>query len=129
MPKFKFGKLVRDKIVDRQIASGAKPQYRMLNEAEHKVALVEKIIEEAHEILQAGEAEVAAEIADVQQAIDDLKEKFGLSAADIASAQTAKNDKNGAFKKGIYVEHVEVDDSDEWVDYYKKNADRYPEID
>jgi predicted house-cleaning noncanonical NTP pyrophosphatase (MazG superfamily) len=128
MPKFKFGKLVRDKIVDHQIASGAIPTYRSLSNSEHKVALVEKIIEEAQEILQAGESEVAAEIADVQQAIDDLREKFGLSANDITGAQALKNDKNGAFKKGIYVEHVEVPADDDWVAYYKKNADRYPEI-
>jgi predicted house-cleaning noncanonical NTP pyrophosphatase (MazG superfamily) len=128
MRKFKFGKLVRDKIIDHQIATGAKPSYRILSDSEHKTALVDKIIEEATEILQAGEKEVAAEIADVQQAIDDLKEKFGLSADDIAGAQAAKNDKNGAFKKGIYVEHVEVADEDRWIDYFTQNAGRYPEI-
>ncbi len=30
MLKFQFNKLVRDKIVDQQIASGAKPHYRAL---------------------------------------------------------------------------------------------------
>ncbi len=129
MPKYKFGKLVRDKIVDHQLAAGAKPVYRTLDDTEHKSALVDKIIEEAREILQASEADVAAEIADVQQAIDDLREKLGLSSAKVTEMQAAKNEKNGAFKKGIYVEHVEVPPDDDWVAYYKKNADRYPEID
>jgi predicted house-cleaning noncanonical NTP pyrophosphatase (MazG superfamily) len=128
MPTFKFAKLVRDKIVDYQIASGAKPTYRQLSPDEHKRELVNKIIEEAREITEAAVADVADEIADVQQAVDDLKEKFGLSDADIAEAQTKKNDKNGAFKQGLFVESVELADDDTWADYYRQNADRYPEI-
>lgn len=128
MPKFRFSKLVRDKIVDHQIASGAKPSFRQLNADEHKQELVNKIIEEAKEITQAAPNEVAAEIADVQQAIDDLKELYGLDSEDVSQAQHAKNEKNGAFKKGLYVDYVEVKDGDQWIDYYRKNADRYPEV-
>lgn len=108
MPKFKFAKLVRDKIVEHQEASGAKPHFRQLTASEHKQELVNKIAEEAHEITQAGPDEIAAEIADVQQAIDGLKELYGVSDADVAKAQDAKNQKNGAFKKGLYVDYVEV---------------------
>ena len=129
MPKFKFGKLVRDKIVEHQLASGAKPVYRQLDATEHQHALVHKVIEEALEIVGAEADAVAAEIADVQQALDDLIEKVGLSKADIAQAQAQKNEKNGAFKKGLFIEYVEVADDDAWADYYRKNADRYPEID
>jgi predicted house-cleaning noncanonical NTP pyrophosphatase (MazG superfamily) len=128
MPKFKFAKLVRDKIVDHQLASGAKPSFRSLSLDEHKQELINKIVEEAKEIALAKPEETAAEIADVQQAIDDLKELHRLTDADIAKAQNEKNEKNGAFKKGLYVDYVEVDEDNQWVDYYRKNADRYPEI-
>lgn len=128
MPKFKFAKLVRDKIVDHQVASGAKPVYRQLNDNEHKHELVNKIVEEAGEIVAAAPEEIAAEIADVQQALDDLKEKYNLSDEDIAKAQKVKNDKNGAFKKGLFVDYVELDENDRWVEYYRENADRYPEM-
>lgn len=128
MPKFKFNKLVRDKIVDNQIASGALPKYRILSDAEHKKQLILKVIEEAKEMIQARQEELASEIADVQQALDDFKEKCNLTNKDIAEAQQAKIDKNGAFKKGIFVEYVEVDDNDKWVKYYRSNAKRYPEI-
>lgn len=50
MPKFKFAKLVRDKIVEHQIASGATPTYRQLSPDEHKNELIKKIIEESQEI-------------------------------------------------------------------------------
>jgi len=128
MPTFEFRKLVRDDIVNHQVASGARPEYRILSPEEHKKELVRKIIEEAGEILDAGPESVAEEIADVQQALDDLKTKYGLSDDDIAEAQTAKNAKNGAFSKGIYIERVEVPEGDAWVEYYRNNPDRYPEI-
>lgn len=128
MPTFKFDKLVRDKIVDHQIASGAKPAYHVLDAAAHKRELVRKITEEAEEILGAPADAVAEEIADVQQALDDLKALYGVNDADVAAAQKAKNDKNGAFKKGLYVDAVTVDEADKWVSYYRDNADRYPEI-
>lgn len=128
MLKFKFSKLVRDKIVEHQIASGAKPSFRQLTPEEHKLALIHKIAEEAEEIAQARPEEIAAEIADVQQAIDDLRELYGLAAEDILKAQELKNAKNGAFKKGHFVDYVEVDADNQWVNYYRKNADRYPEI-
>lgn len=127
MLRFQFNKLVRDKIVDHQIASGAKPTYHMLDSEGHKRELVNKIVEEAWEITQAPPDEVAAEIADVQQAIDDLKEPYHVSNADVAKAQAEKNEKNGAFKKGVYIDHVAVNEDDKWVAYYRKNADRYLE--
>jgi predicted house-cleaning noncanonical NTP pyrophosphatase (MazG superfamily) len=128
MPKFKFSKLVRDKVVDHQLASGAKLSFRQLNAEEHKKELINKVIEEAGEITHAAPHEVAAEIADVQQAIDDLKELYALKNEDISRAQDAKNKKKGAFKKGFYVDYVELKDGDEWIGYFRKNADRYPEI-
>ncbi len=128
MPKFKFSKLVRDKLIDRYVASGAKPVFRRLSPTEHKQELVSKIIEEAQEIPGAKPEDVVAEIADVQQAIDDLKELYGLQDADVAVAQAAKNKKNGAFKKGLFVESLDLSPDDPWVDYYRQHADRYPEI-
>lgn len=128
MPKFAFSKLVRDKIVEHQLASGAKPVYRQLDPGEHITELINKIIEETREIAAADPEDIAAEIADVQQALDDLKEKYGVTDTDVAAAQKTKNDKNGAFKKGLFIDYVELDENDPWVAYYRQNADRYPEI-
>jgi predicted house-cleaning noncanonical NTP pyrophosphatase (MazG superfamily) len=129
MPKFKFSKLVRDRIVEHQIASGASPVYRQLSGEEYVKELIHKIVEETQEIAEAAPEEIASEIADVQQALDDLKERCGLTNSDIAKAQKIKNEKNGAFKKGLYVDYVESPEDNKWTEYYRKNADRYPEID
>lgn len=128
MPKFQFAKLVRDKIIENQLQSGATPVYRQLSPDEHKQELVRKIAEEAAEIIHVPADEVAMEIADVQQAIDDLCTLYGVSTDDVKAAQQRKNEKNGAFKQGFYVEYVELDENDPWADYYRKNADRYPEL-
>lgn len=127
MPK--FSKLVRDNIVDQQIASGAKPSFRELNKAEHIHELIHKITEEAKEIEHAESEEIVAEIADVQQVIDDLKTLLSISTKDVTEAQELKNSKNGAFKKGLFVDYVDVAEDNSWIEYYRKNADRYPEID
>ena len=128
MLKFKFSKLVRDRVIEHQIDSGALPHYKHLSDEEHKQQLVEKIIEEAKEIIPAQQEERASEIADVQQALDDLVEKYDLTKKDIMKAQKVKLDKNGAFKKGLFINYVEVDENDKWVKYYKRNSERYPEI-
>lgn len=127
MLKFAFRKLVRDKIVKQQIASGAKPKYRKLSQDEHAKKLVNKIIEEAKEI-NPEDGDAVKEIADVQQALDDLRKIIGISSAEVAKEQKLKNAKAGSFSQGIYVEYVEIDENDEWVKYYRKNSDRYPQI-
>lgn len=128
MPKFIFNKLVRDKIVQQQIASGADPEYYKLDPTEHAEALVAKILEEAAEIPVADRDEAIKEIADVQQAMDDLKKVLGLDDQDIANAQAIKNERVGAFAEGLFVETVTVDEGDKWIDYYRQNPERYPEI-
>lgn len=115
MPKFKFSKLVRDRIVEHQLASGAKPVYRKLNIEDHKHELINKLLEEAGEILKASKNEIVEEIADLQQVIDDLQELHGLNANDVATAQAFKNQKNGAFKQGIYIDSVKVDEPSQWL--------------
>ncbi|HEY6737198.1 MAG TPA: hypothetical protein VI322_05790 [Candidatus Saccharimonadia bacterium] len=133
MPTFRFNKLVRDKIVDQQLATGAKPAYRSLGPDDHKLALIDKLIEEATEeeateVKRAAAHEIIAEIADLQQVVDDLRSVCQVTAEQVAEAQAVKNDKAGAFMKGLYVESVEVADDSRWTQYYRDNADRYPEV-
>lgn len=128
MPKFIFNKLVRDNIVQQQLASGADPEYYKLDPTEHAEALVAKILEEAQEIPVSDKDEAIKEIADVQQALDDLKTVLGLDDQDIANAQAVKNERAGSFKEGIFIETVTVDEGDKWIDYYRSHPDRYPEV-
>jgi predicted house-cleaning noncanonical NTP pyrophosphatase (MazG superfamily) len=126
MPRFKLNKLVRDKIVEHQLASGAKPHYHKLDPETLKIELVNKIIEEAREVSAAEPAQVAAEIADIQQAVDDLMAEFSLTKDEIKQAQQNKKNRNGGFKQGHYVSYVDIDEDNQWTEYYRTN---YLEID
>src|SRR5919202_699836 len=128
MPKFKYAKLVRDKIVEDQVASGAKPNFRRLNALEHKEELINKIIEEAKEATKASPDELIAEIADIQQVIDDLKLLCGIKDEDIVKVQEIKNNKKGTFREGLFIDYVDASEDNKWVDYYRKNPDRFPAI-
>ena len=127
MPRFTLNKLVRDKIVESNLKTGAKVKYRELSQAEHRTALVNKIIEEAKEILKAGTDDAADEIADVQQAVDDLVEQFGLNEETIKKSQNRKRRNNGAFKKGHYIEHLDLDEDHPYTEYYRKDPERFLE--
>ena len=128
MPKFRLNKLVRDRILEHQIKAGSKTEYRLLEKLEHRSALVNKLIEEGNEILSVGEKEVASEIADVQQALDDLIEQFGLTKEDIKAHQRRKLEANGGFKRGIFIDTVETLDEDPLTEYYRSQPERFEEI-
>jgi predicted house-cleaning noncanonical NTP pyrophosphatase (MazG superfamily) len=125
MPRFRFDKLVRDKIIDHQMLSGVKPIYSILTSSQLKQALIKKIKEEAEELAQAASGEEGEELADVQQVLDDLITLHGLSKADVRRLQLLKNKKNGSFKKGIYVDYVNIKTDNPWFDYY---TEHYKEI-
>lgn len=130
MRKFKFSKLVRDKIVENVIAVGNKPNWKTLSEEEYILELKKKVVEEALEVPRTEDPEeVVKELADVQELIDNLLEVLKVSRERFSEIQKAKNDKNGSFKKRQYIEDVETSDEvTKWVQYYLDNPDKYPEL-
>lgn len=128
MPKFKLNKLVRDKLPADYEKTGQKATYRELTPSEHKSELIRKIIEEASEInVYNSNEEITGEIADIQQVLDDLAFVCGIDQAQINLIKQAKNDKKGGFKNGAFVDTLELADEDEWVQYYRKRPDVFPE--
>jgi predicted house-cleaning noncanonical NTP pyrophosphatase (MazG superfamily) len=128
MRKFRFDKLVRDKIPDDQRREGSKVIVRTLDDAEYVEALKQKIIEESQEIDVANRDEAVKELADLQEVLDCLAEALGADKVEIAKVQAAKRDKAGSFKERLYIETIEVADNNPWIKHYTDNPDRYPEI-
>lgn len=130
MPKFIFNKLIRDKILQLHKDAGHVIEYRHIGGTEFKEKLRLKLHEESDEVPIRGVAdqEVIEELADVQQVLDDLKQAYELTDEQIQQAQTAKYEKKGGFTRGIFVESVELSESDQWVDYYRKSPEKYPEV-
>ncbi len=128
MPKFKLNKLVRDKLPADYEKAGQKAVYRELTPSEHKSELIRKIIEEASEInVYNSNEEITGEIADIQQVLDDLAFICGIDQNQINLIKQAKNDKKGGFRNGAFVDTLELADTDEWVQYYRKRPDVFPE--
>ncbi|OGM27132.1 hypothetical protein A2962_03305 [Candidatus Woesebacteria bacterium RIFCSPLOWO2_01_FULL_39_61] len=127
--KFKFEKLARDEIVQGIIGAGNKPTLRTLMTDEYIEELKKKILEEAMELNKAKEKEeILEELADIEEVTENILRAFGLRKYEILKIQRKKNAKRGSFKKRHYVEKVEVEDGNEWLDYYLSNPDKYPEI-
>lgn len=129
MPRFRFQKLVRDKLPSSYAALDQKIVSRRLVGKELRNALRAKLIEEAAEIPfeDGSRKDLVNEISDVQQVLDDMKSACGLSDEEVARAQEKKLMKKGGFAEGVFVETIELNDDDEWVDYYRKDPEKYPE--
>lgn len=128
MPRFTFNKLVRDKIASQQLAGGATPSYRHLDAKEHASALIAKLHEESDELATASPDELAEEIADVQQVLDNLRELHNIPPATVAAIQAKKLQAKGGFADGVFIESVETAEDDHWTAYYRAHPDRYPEL-
>ncbi len=91
-----------------------------------------KLKEEAEEVCKAeNPKELKEEIADVLEVLYALSKKFGLRWEHIEKERLQKRDNRGGFKKGTFVEFVEVDsfdDSHPIVQHCLENPDKYPEI-
>lgn len=129
MPTFKLNKLVRDKLPAIYKSLGEKAVIRKLSKTQLSKALVEKIIEETSEITdQTSKTELIEEISDIQQVLDDLKSIHGISESKVAEIQAKKKAKKGGFLEGIFVETLTLTDGDKWIDYYRAEPKRFPEV-
>lgn len=129
MPTFRLAKLVRDKLPQIYAELGQQITTRQLSPAEFRDALREKLIEEATEPFDATDDQaVLAELADIQQVLDDLVAQYGFSRDQLAAAQQQKLTKKGGFKNAVFVETVTCADDDPWVEYYRKEPERFPEL-
>jgi predicted house-cleaning noncanonical NTP pyrophosphatase (MazG superfamily) len=77
-----------------------------LDEADYKVALLEKLVEEAREVLgTVGEKkELVREIGDVLEVVDALVEAYGLERSQIEELKVRRAKERGAFKKRLFLE-------------------------
>ena len=101
-----YNKLVRDKIPEIIEADGEMPKVRILGEAEYKVALLEKLVEESREAMAAkgDPKELSKEIGDVLEVIDATIEAFGLDRSRIEESKQKRKESRGGFEKRLFLE-------------------------
>jgi len=125
---FELKKLVRDKFVEIFIAQGQVPHYRFLSKDEHRVYLADKVVEEARELANTPPDSITEEIGDVQQALDDLRRTYGITKAELDTVMRAKRAKSGGFGKGLFIESLDLKEGDPWIEYYRKEPERFHEV-
>lgn len=128
MPEFILNKIVRDNYKDEYPKMGQEAKFIDLTPEQHKELLIKKFIEEASEIdLNESKDEITGELADLMQIFKDIMVLFEISEQQVEDFRQSKFDKKGGFINGVYVESIKLSDDDEWVQYYRKKPDVYPE--
>lgn len=120
--RFKFSKLVRDKIIPQMQAAGSKPVYKQLSRPLYFKALVAQLS------LDEDTVELTSELADVEEIVLALTKLLGISREDLELARQKKSAKVGSFEDRLFIESVETRADSKWGKYYLDNPDKYPVI-
>jgi len=105
-----MNKIVRNKIPDIIKESGRTCKYRKIRGKERVTALVNKIVEEAEEVLDAYEngtvGEFREEMADLYEVFKETLKHTSSDYGDVLSAGLLKNLDKGDFSDGIFLEKI-----------------------
>ncbi len=99
----RYDKLVRDKIPEIIRGNGDEPAMHIAEDEEYGTKLKEKLHEELAELIEAENADEAADLLEVLEAFMTLK---GISMSDVLETQRVKKEKRGGFEKRIILEEA-----------------------
>ena len=103
-------KIVRNKIPAIIKESGRSCKYRKIRGKERVTALVNKIVEEAEEVLDAYEngtvSEFREEMADLYEVFQETLRHTSSNLGDVLSAGILKNLEKGDFSDGVFLEEI-----------------------
>jgi predicted house-cleaning noncanonical NTP pyrophosphatase (MazG superfamily) len=103
-----YNKLIRDKIPEIIEKDNAIPKVSVLDDEKFAVALKEKLIEEAKELLDAKtQEEILNELSDILQLVESIATNINLTIAEIEKQKLAKKEKRGGFEKKLFLEYVD----------------------
>ena len=101
-------KLVRDRIPDIIRVSGRRCETRTLAEKEYALALSEKLLEEAWEVVEADAEGMLEELADLYEVVDAVATLYGFDADEVRRVQAAKRERCGGFNARVFLESFEA---------------------
>ncbi len=108
MAEIVYNKLVRDKIPRIISDDNQTPVVRVLNDGEYRQKLLEKLVEEAQELLDAnGEIGERSDVAEVLKALDTV---LGYTDDEIETTRKQKAEKRGGFAQKIFLEKAITND-------------------
>ncbi|HEV2601459.1 MAG TPA: nucleoside triphosphate pyrophosphohydrolase [Candidatus Babeliales bacterium] len=130
--KFICNKLSRDKTVANMESTGITTNHTILTGTALIAALNKKLVEEAHEVIEAfsgdNRNEMISELVDVLDLIDALRKTHNITMDEIKEVQKATHLKRGGYENGIFMETIEMEEDNPWVTHFRKSPEKYPEI-
>ena len=99
-----MGKLVRDRIPEIISAEGGAPAVRVLDAEQYRLALLDKLVEEAEEARASDCEHLLEELGDVYEVVLAALEFHGWSLIDLTSASARKTEERGGFRSRIWLE-------------------------
>jgi predicted house-cleaning noncanonical NTP pyrophosphatase (MazG superfamily) len=124
---FYLDKLVRDGIAADMVSRGEHPQVSQVQGVDLLNALIKKIQEEAAELDPLSD-DLLKELADLSEAIRQTAIQKGWHVDDVERARIERYEKMGGFEGGQYVGRLDLPPGDPWIEYYRKDPIRFPEI-
>jgi predicted house-cleaning noncanonical NTP pyrophosphatase (MazG superfamily) len=94
-------KLVRDRIPDVIRESGREPEITHVKGEDLKIALKDKLVEEALELRDTERVE--EELADVLEVVDAIIRQYGINREHLETIKKEKHDLRGGFTEGHYL--------------------------
>jgi predicted house-cleaning noncanonical NTP pyrophosphatase (MazG superfamily) len=97
------GKLVRDRIPEIIRAAGGEPHTRRLQGDELIAALLDKVVEEAHELREASVDQRIEEMADLLEVLAAVAERLGVTLDQVQDVGHIKRSSRGGFNDGLFL--------------------------
>lgn len=127
MRSFKLNKLIRDKVLTDMEGLGQTVISRHLSDQEFLHELTRKLQEESKEF-NPQDPKALDELCDVLEVIESLAKQLGTDFEGLRNRQSIRKEKRGGFETRTFVDHVNLQDDDQWVEYYAKEPERFPEV-
>lgn len=108
MPRITYNKLIRDRIPEIITADNAIPKISILSDEQYMLALKQKVVEEAMELLGTkNNEETINELADLLELIDAILLAHNITALEVDQKKIAKKEKRGGFTEKLFLEYVD----------------------
>lgn len=103
-----YNKLIRDNIPEIIKKNGANAKISVLDDDKFKVALKEKLVEEAKELLEAKTNEdILNELSDVLRLLESIALNNNTTITDVEKQKKKKKIERGGFDKKLFLEYVD----------------------
>lgn len=111
MPRITYNKLIRDRIPEIITADNAVPKISILSDSQFTLALKQKVVEEAMELLETKTKEdVLGELADILELVDTILLDHDISKEEVEEKKISKMNKRGGFTERLFLEYVDEEE-------------------